>query len=115
VFTNIERSVDCVVDYWLSKVYFQCEKCSLSIRPANSTQLDRRVESGGVNCIVDLPGVPGVGGGQFSVIAKQYSRTADICNTQNVAYIKFLFVLCSFVCLGGQFNERMLLWQPFER
>jgi len=23
--------------------------------------------------------------------------------------------LCSFVCLGGQFNERMLLWQPFER
>ena len=25
------------------------------------------------------------------------------------------YYLCSFVCLGGQFNERMLLWQPFER
>jgi len=34
VFTNIEQSVDCVVQRrrrcWLSKVYFQCEKCSLS-------------------------------------------------------------------------------------
>ena len=31
VFTNIERSVDCVVHRRrLSKVYFQCEKCSLS-------------------------------------------------------------------------------------
>jgi len=34
VFTNIERSIDCVVHRrrrcWLSKDYFQCEKCSLS-------------------------------------------------------------------------------------
>jgi len=30
VFTNIEQSVNCVVDCWFSKVYVQCEKCSLS-------------------------------------------------------------------------------------
>ena len=41
--------------------------------------------------------------------------TAHVIVCSPLSFPPSCLYLCSFVCLGGQFNERMLLWQLFER